>query len=158
MGMQRWDPFADMAQLREQVNRLFEQSISHSGEELAPARTWSPAVDIYETPDAIGVRMDIAGVKPDEIDIQISGDTLTIRGERTLKTEESGKQFIRLERSHGPFQRSFTLGVPVDQQAVRAAYHDGMLEVTLPKREEVKPKQVKITVQASPNEEIIEAE
>jgi HSP20 family protein len=139
-----------MAQLREQVNRLFEQSLSHAMQEPTSAQTWSPAVDIYETREQIGLRIDASGVKPEAIDIQITDDTLTIRGERKLEKAEDGKQYVRLERSYGPFQRSFTLGVPITQQGVRATYQDGVLEILLPKREETKPKPVKVEVQASP--------
>lgn len=150
--LQHWgDPFADMAHLREEVNRLFEQSLSRSGQEPVAAQTWSPAVDIYETEDIIGLRIDAAGIRAEDIDIQISNDTLTVKGERKLEQPTDGKQYMRLERSYGPFQRSFTLGVHIDQQGVHASYRDGVLEITLPKCEEVKPKQVKVEVFSGPS-------
>ncbi len=146
MSLGRWDPFADMAQLREQVNRLFDTTLNRSGQEPTAARTWAPVVDIYETVQAIVLHVDLPGVKPEEIDIRITGDTLTLKGERTLAREETEKQYVRIERAYGAFQRSFTLGVPIEQSAVTAAYHDGVLEITLPKAEESKPKQVKVDV------------
>lgn len=146
MSSLRWDPFTDMAQLRDQVNRLFEQSLFRAGDEPVSAQTWAPAVDIYETEEVIGLRMDVAGVDTEKVDIQISGDTLTIKGVRTVEKQTDGLRYVRLERSYGPFQRSFTLGVPVDQQGVRASYNDGVLEIILPKREEVKPKQIKVEI------------
>jgi HSP20 family protein len=146
MTLLRWDPFADMTHLREQVNRLFEQSMPQTGRESTSAQTWSPAVDIFETSDAIGLRVDVAGIAPDDIDIQMAGDTLTIKGERKLEKKAQGTQYIRLERTYGAFQRSFTLGVAVNEAGVRATYRDGVLEITLPKKDDVKPKQVKIEV------------
>ncbi len=157
MSLIRWDPFGDMAQLREQVNRLFEQSLAHSGREPGFAQTWSPTVDIVETDAAITLHAELPGMKPEEIDIQITGDTLTLKGERKVQKEEKGRQYVRIERSYGAFQRSFTLGLPIDQGAVKANYRDGVLEITLPKREEVKPKQVKVQVQPEPGLQEIEA-
>ncbi|MHB9132153.1 MAG: Hsp20/alpha crystallin family protein [Armatimonadota bacterium] len=149
MSMLRWDPFADMAQLREQVNRLFAQSQSHTAHKPVASRTWAPAVDIYETENTLVLRIDAPGANPHEVDIQISGDTLTIKGERTL-AEEQGVHYLRIERSYGPFQRAFTLGMPVDEHNVRANYRDGVLEITLPKQEHAKSKQVKVEVQDAP--------
>jgi len=149
MSLVRWDPFADMAQLRDQVNRLFEQSLTASGREPASMRTWAPAVDIAETADAMMIFADLSGVNADEIGIQMEGDTLTIRGERRAQKDDSGKRFVRIERSYGAFQRSFTLGVPIKQDEVTARYRDGILEITLPKAEEVKPKQIPVQVETA---------
>ncbi len=146
MSMIRWDPFADMAQLREQVNRLFEQSLTHSGHEPVTTQSWAPALDIVETADAITLYVELPGIDPAGIDIQMAGDTLTLKGERRAP-EEHGRQFIRVERNYGAFQRAFTLGVPIEAAGIHAVYTDGVLEVTLPKREAAKPKQVKIEVQ-----------
>ncbi len=155
MSLIRWDPFADMAQLREQVNRLFEQSLTHSGNEPMGTRVWAPAVDIHETDAAIVLEMEIPGIKPEAIDIQLVGDTLTVKGERTLAREEdTTKRYVRVERAYGAFQRSFTLGIPVEQGGVCAAYKDGVLTITLPKAESVKPKQVKVEVQTEPEREL----
>ncbi len=157
MSLIRWDPFADMAQLREQVNRLFEQSLTHAGNEPMTTRAWAPAVDIHETDAAIVLEMEVPGVTPEEIDIQLVGDTLTVKGARTLAREEEGsaaKHYVRIERAYGAFQRSFTLGIPVEQGGVRASYQHGVLEITLPKAESVKPKQVKVEVQTEPEREL----
>lgn len=149
MSLVRWDPFADMAQLRDQVNRLFEQSLTASGREPASMRTWAPTVDIAETADAMVIFADLSGVNADDISIQMEGDTLTIRGERRAQKDDSDKRFVRIERSYGAFQRSFTLGVPIKQDEVTARYRDGILEVTLPKAEEVKPKQIPVQVETT---------
>jgi HSP20 family protein len=154
MSLIRWDPFADMAQLREQVNRLFEQNLPRTGHEPMSARTWAPAVDIHETESAIVLEVEMPGIKPEEIDIQIVGDTLTIKGERKMAKEAKEKHYVRIERAYGAFQRSFTLGLPIEQNGVRAACKDGILEITLPKAETVKPKQVRVEVQTEPATEL----
>jgi len=146
MSLIRWDPFGEMNQLRSQVNTLFEQMLTRGGGELNTTQAWAPSVDIWETETAIVLHVEVAGIKPEDIDVSITGDTLTIKGERKAQKEEKGKQYVRIERSYGAFQRSFTLGVPIDQTGVKAQSKDGVLEVTLPKREEVKPKQVKVEV------------
>jgi HSP20 family protein len=146
MSMIRWDPFEDMNRLWEQVNHLFEQSVTQTGRETIMAQTWAPAVDIIETDTAIILRLELAGISSKEIDIQISEDTLTVKGERKLASTEG--KLLRSERQYGPFQRSFTLGMPINKDNVVASYRDGVLDITLPKREEVAPRQVKIDVQA----------
>ncbi|MHB0937830.1 MAG: Hsp20/alpha crystallin family protein [Armatimonadota bacterium] len=149
MSMVRWDPFADMAQLREQVNRLFEQSLTRNGREPVSTRTWAPLVDIEETADALVLHVELPGVTPEEIAIQIEGDTLTIRGERKFAQEAKDRQYVRIERAYGAFMRTFTLGVPVKQADVKASYREGVLEIVLPKAEEVKPKQIQIQVESA---------
>lgn len=146
MSLVHWDPFADMHQLREQVNRLFEQSLTRSGNEPASMRTWAPSVDIVETENELVVHAELPGIKPEDIQIQVEGDTLTLRGERKFEKEEKGKQYVRVERAYGSFQRSFTLNVPVKQDKVSANYRDGVLEINIPKAEEVKPKQIKVNI------------
>ncbi|MHB0937765.1 MAG: Hsp20/alpha crystallin family protein [Armatimonadota bacterium] len=145
MSMIRWDPFDDMNRLWDQVNQLFEQNLERPARETATA-TWAPAVDIIETKEAIILRLELPGIAPKELDIQITEETLTIKGERK-PVKEDGMRLLRVERQYGPFQRSFTLGMPINREAVTAGYHDGVLEITLPKKEEPKPKQVKIEVQ-----------
>lgn len=148
MNMIRWDPFDDMNRLWDQVNRLFEQNVTQTGREAVPVHTWSPAVDITETDSAIILDIELAGISPKEIDIQITEETLTIRGDRKTVVSE-GRRPLRTERQYGPFQRSFTLGMPIQRDAVNASYREGILEITLPKKEEAPPKQVKVEVQAA---------
>jgi len=144
MNILRWDPFSDMRSLRERIDRLFEESLSHSARrEPVMAQAWAPVVDIHETADALIVEAELPGMKQEEIAIELSGDTLTIKGERRPAT---GREFLRQERNYGAFQRAFTLGVPINQAGVRARYTDGLLEVTLPKAEAARPKQVKIEI------------
>jgi HSP20 family protein len=144
MNFMRWDPFGDLRSLRERVDRLFEESLARSSQQMpAVSQGWSPAVDIRETPEALVVEVELPGMKQEEIDIELTGDTLTIKGER--KPLE-GREFLRQERSYGTFQRAFTLGVPIEQSAVKARYRDGLLEITLPKAEAAPPKEVQIEI------------
>jgi HSP20 family protein len=144
MNIMRWDPFNDMRSLRERIDRLFEESLSQTTRnEPVVAHTWAPVVDIYETADALIVEVELPGMQQEDIDIELTGDTLTIRGERK---PAPGREYLRQERNYGAFQRAFTLGLPIDQTGVKARYREGILEITLVKAVEVRPKQVKIDV------------
>ena len=146
MSVLRWEPFADATQLKEHFNRLIEQSlqgVARGGREPASARVWAPVVDILESADALIVQAELAGIDPESVDVQLAGDVLTLRGERTAMRSE-GKEYLRSERAYGPFERSFTLGIPVNEQAITATYKAGLLEITIPKAEAVKPKQIRV--------------
>jgi len=145
MDMLRWDPFADLAALRERVNRAFEESM-RPGERLEPAssRTWAPLVDIYATERELVLLVDIPGVKMEDLEIAVEGETVTIKGERQ---PAEGREYLRVERPYGPFLRSFTIGMPVDQARVSARYANGVLEITMPKAEEAQPKRVQVQVE-----------
>ena len=141
----RFDPFEDLTRLQREVNRLFEDN-SRTGRASEPAstRTWAPVVDIFEDQNEIVVRAELPGIKQEEIDIELTGDTLTLKGERKFGDAERREGYVRVERAYGQFQRSFTIGVPVQNDAVTASYKDGLLEVHLPKSEATKPKKVKV--------------
>lgn len=147
MSMARWDPFRELETLRENVNRLFSESMGGQRREHPAARVWAPPVDVIEDEGSIIVRVDLPGMKREDIDIELSDGTLTIRGERKFDTEENKENYARVERVYGQFQRAFTIGVPVDSTGVKAGYKDGVLEVTIPKAEEVKPKKVEVAVE-----------
>jgi HSP20 family protein len=144
----RFDPFEDLSRLQREVNRLFEDNGRPGGNRAAEnvsQRTWTPAVDIYEDASKIVLRAELAGLSQDEIDIELTGDTLTIKGDRKFDENERREGYVRIERSYGPFQRAFTIGIPVDADAVKASYRDGILEIQLPKSEETRPKKVQVT-------------
>lgn len=147
MGIVRFDPFRELDRLQNEVNRLFEGYTAQPTERSAgvPARVWSPAVDVVENENAVILRAELPGMRQEDIDIELTGDTLTLRGERRFENEERKDNYVRVERSYGRFQRSFTLGVPVQHDKVNATYRDGVLEVTLPKSEETKPRKVQVT-------------
>ena len=117
------------------------------GREHVSSRVWSPPVDVYEDPHAIVVRAEIPGMRQEEIDIEIAAEMLTIKGERKFDDEERRERYVRIERQYGAFQRSFTIGVPIDENKVRATYKNGVLEITLPKSEAVRPKKVQVAVE-----------
>jgi HSP20 family protein len=143
----RFDPFDDVLRLQREVNRLFEDNTrggSRSNAEMTSTRSWSPAVDIFEDQNEIVVKAELPGLKQEDIDIELTGDTLTIRGERKFEDMQRRDNYVRVERAYGTFQRSFTIGVPVKHEGVTASYKDGILEVHLPKSDETKPKKVQV--------------
>lgn len=138
---QHWDPFADLGRLREEMTRAFSDAFGHGGVEPAQ-RAWTPPVDVWETPGEFYFAVALPGANPESIDVHVEGETLTIRGER--KAEE--RHYHRQEILTGPFYRSFTLGVPVDNAKVEATYRNGILEVKVPKAEAAKPRKVQVQV------------
>jgi len=146
MSLAKWDPFRELEALRENVNKLFQDSMT-TKHEHGVGRTWAPVVDVLEDKDKILVKVEIPGMKKEQIDIELTGDTLTIKGERKFEDEDKKDDYVRVERFYGRFQRSFTIGIPVKSDEVKAAYKDGILEVTIPKAEEVKPKKVDVAVE-----------
>ena len=144
----RFDPFEDLTHLQHEVNWLFEnttRTTGRNGAEQASARIWAPAVDIFEDQNEIVVKAELPGLKQEEIDIELTGDTLTLKGERKFEDTQRKDNYVRVERTYGSFQRSFTVGVPVQHDAVKASYKDGLLEIHLPKSEATKPKKVQVT-------------
>ncbi len=145
MAVVKWDPLRDLLSIQDRMNRLFEQTLSRSRrEEGITASTWSPAVDIYETPETIIMKADLPGLSREDIEIQIGDNTLTLRGERRFAKDVQQENYLRIERAYGAFQRNFTLPATVQQEKIRAIFRDGVLELTLPKAEEAKPKKIAI--------------
>jgi len=141
----RWEPFRGAATLQEQVNRLFGHVLEHSGEE-SNLTSWAPAVDIYETAHELVVKADLPEVDPKELDIRVENNLLTIRGERKFEKKVNEDNYLRVERAYGSFSRSFSLANTVNAEAIKADYQNGVLTLTIPKREEAKPKQIKVNV------------
>jgi HSP20 family protein len=145
--LNRWEPFRGAATLQEQVNRLFGNVLEHSGEE-SNLTSWAPAVDIYETEHELVVKADLPEVDPKELDIRVENNLLTIRGERKFEKKVNEDNYLRVERAYGSFSRSFSLANTVNADAIKADYQNGVLTLTIPKREEAKPKQIKVNVGA----------
>ncbi|MBC7242276.1 MAG: Hsp20/alpha crystallin family protein [Anaerolineae bacterium] len=143
MSLMRWQPFEELMSLREAMDRLFEESIVWPRSLLAPAAQ-TFAVDIYETKDDVVVKASLPGVKPEDIEVSVVGDTLTIKGEVKEEKDIKEENYIRKERRYGSFCRSFTLPVSVDADKATAEFENGVLTLTLPKAEEVKPKTIAI--------------
>ncbi|MGC8834780.1 MAG: Hsp20/alpha crystallin family protein [Armatimonadota bacterium] len=148
MEIMRWNPFEELRALQEEMNRLFEQRFTQPAQrrEHVSTRVWSPPVDVYEDDDEIVLYVELAGMKQEDIHIELTSDTLTIKGERKFEDGDRRDKFIRVERPYGQFQRSFTLGMPVKTDQVRATYKAGVLEIHLPKAEEIKPRKVEVKV------------
>jgi len=143
--LNRWEPFRGAATLQEQVNRLFGNVLEHSGEE-SNLTSWAPAVDICETEHELVVKADLPEVDPKELDIRVENNLLTIRGERKFEKKVAEENYLRVERAYGSFSRSFSLASTVNFEAIKADYQNGVLTLTIPKREEAKPKQIKVNV------------
>jgi HSP20 family protein len=149
MPIVRWEPFRDLFNLQDRMNRLFEESARGLGrghEEDWSLGAWAPAVDIYEHGNDLVLKAELPGVEAKDVDIRIENNVLTLRGERKVDSEVKQESYHRVERSYGAFTRSFTLPSTVDTANVKADYKDGILRITLPKREESKPKQIQINV------------
>ena len=146
----RLEPFRGLSTLQDQFNRLFNEQFRNPSEESA-LTSWAPAVDIYETPNELVVKADLPDVNEKDIDVRVENNLLTIRGERKFEKSVSEENFLRVERTYGSFSRSFSLPNTVNAEKIGAEYKNGVLTVTLPKREESKPRQVKVTVNAATN-------
>jgi HSP20 family protein len=144
----RWEPFRGVSTLQDQVNRLFNEGFERGGEESSMS-AWAPAVDIYETEHELVLKADLPEVDPKDLDIRVENNLLTIRGERKFEKKVSEENYLRVERSYGSFARSFTLANTVNSDAIKAEYQNGVLTLSIPKREEAKPKQIKVSVGAS---------
>ena len=144
-NLTRWEPFRGLNTLQDQVNRLLEDSIRGAGANSSLA-AWAPAVDIYETESELVVTADLPGINEKDFDVRVENNMLTIRGERKLEKTVNEDNMLRVERAYGSFSRSFSLPNTVNTEAIKADYRDGVLTVKMPKREESKPKQVKVNV------------
>jgi HSP20 family protein len=143
----RWDPLRDLATMQNRINRFVRESYSPEGPEEALTTTiFAPPVDIYEDEHTIAVKMEVPGIDEKDIDVRIEGNTLTVHGERKIEKEEKEENFRRIERQYGSFTRSFTLPSSVDVGQVSANYDKGVLKISLAKKAEAKPKQIKVNV------------
>jgi HSP20 family protein len=143
----RWTPPNDLRAFQSQLNRMFEPlSRMTSADEDLVSGTWAPPVDVAETQEKIIVRAEVPGVRQDDISIEFENGLLTIRGDRKLEKGLEGLTYHRVERVYGNFIRSFTLPRTVDPEKITASYRDGILEIEVPKKEEAKPKQIRIGI------------
>jgi len=133
--------------LQEQINRLFTDTLDRSSKE-ANLTPWAPAVDIFETEEELVVKADLPDIKPEELDIRVENNILTIRGERKFEKKVNEDNYLLVERSYGSFSRSFSLASTVNTEAIQADYKNGVLTLGIPKREEAKPKQIKVHVES----------
>ena len=147
----RWEPFRALITLRDRMDRFFDDVASRGwpGEESLTTGVWNPLVDVYETKDSIVLKADLPEVNKEDVDISVEGNTLTLRGERQHEREVKEKDYYRMERSYGTFSRSFTLPGTVEPHKIEATFAGGVLTITLPKKEESKPKRIKVKVEGN---------
>ena len=150
MAIIRWDPFREMTQLQNRFDRLFD---AVGGRQ----ESWLPAVDVFDTQDAVVLKAELAGMNPDDIQIEVEDNVLTIKGERKFEEKVDEERYYRVERRFGTFQRSLALPQGVKADQIEAAYDEGILTVTVPKAEQEKPKRIEVqarkTVEAKKSDE-----
>lgn len=138
-----WKPMRELSTLRKEMDRLWEDFFGEKA--LLPSEgAWTPAVDVSETKDSIIVKAELPGMDPKDIEVTLSGDMLVIRGEKKEQKEEKGENFHRIETRRGSFSRAIRVPVPVSSDKIDAKYEKGVLKVVLPKKEEVKAKQIEV--------------
>jgi HSP20 family protein len=142
----RFEPSRSSGSVQDQINRIFSDVFERNEE--SSLTTWAPAVDIFETEHELVVKADLPDVKPEELDVRVENNILTIRGERKFEKKVNESNYLRVERSYGAFSRSFSLANTVNSEAIQAAYKNGVLTLSIPKREEAKPKQIKVKVES----------
>jgi HSP20 family protein len=148
MAILRWEPMRDLVTTQEQFNRLFNESFGRAfGDEELTSRAWMPAVDIYETADNLVLKAELPGINPEDVEVRVEDNTLYLKGERKFEKEAKEQNLHRVERSYGSFSRTFALPGSIDADKIQAEYKGGILTLTVPKREEAKPKTIKINVQ-----------
>lgn len=150
MAIVRWEPFRDLLTTQDRFNRLFNETFSNAfgGQELNTS-SWNPAVDVYETDHELVLKAELPGIDPKDVDIRVEDGTLYLKGERKHESESKEGNYHRVERSYGSFTRTFGLPNSVNVDNIKADYKDGVLTLKMAKREEAKPKTVKINVAES---------
>ena len=146
MAIIRWRPLGEVDNFRREMGRMFDNFFDSETEVGESSLTWYPSVDVKETKDEFVLMAEVPGMSKDDIKINISENTLTIKGEKKEEKKQDDHNYHRVERRYGTFQRSFTLPTQIQGNKVKAAYKDGVLTITMPKKEEVKPKEIPITV------------
>jgi HSP20 family protein len=143
----RWDPFREFSTLQDRMNRLFRDSYSEGGrDESLMTSSFAPAVDVYEDEHNVMLKIEVPGIDEKDIDVRIENNLLTVHGERKFDKEEKEENYRRIERQYGSFTRSFTLPSTVNPEQVTANYEKGVLKISLAKKAEAKPKQIKVNV------------
>lgn len=140
------DPFRDLSDIQSEMSRVFDSFFGRPSPVGGVERVWAPAVNVYETNDELVISAELPGLNEKDIHLSITGDMLTLKGERRWDQEVKPESYYRSERWFGKFERTLPLPMPVQADKVKAKYRDGVLAITLPKAEEIKPKEIKIDV------------
>ena len=144
MAITRFDPFRDVVTLQNRLNSLFRDF--NDGDSALTTANFVPAVDIYEDPQKVVLKLEVPGIEEKDLDVRVENHTLTVKGERKFEKEEKEENFHRIERRYGSFYRAFTLPSTVDTENVAATYNAGVLKLELKKKAEAQPKQIKVNV------------
>jgi HSP20 family protein len=144
MTITRFDPFRDVVRLQNRLNSLFRDF--NDGNSPLTTASFVPAVDIYEDPQKVVLKLEVPGIEEKDLDVRVENNTLTVKGERKFEKEEKEENFHRIERRYGSFYRAFTLPPTVDTESVAANYNAGVLKLELKKKAEAQPKQIKVSV------------
>jgi HSP20 family protein len=146
--VEHWEPFRHRSDIQGEMNRLFDSLFGRPTAVAtgAGAHAWAPVFDMYETKDELVLNVELPGIREKDVSVSITGDILTVKGERAFNQEQKDENYFHLERVYGKFERSIQLPLPVQADRVKATYRDGVLEVRLPKADEVKPKEIKIDI------------
>ena len=149
MSIRRWDPFDELASLRESMERVFDEFFTTRRTERrggVPA-VWEPAAELFETDNEVVFRAEMPGIDPKSVDVTVSEDALTVRGEARAEEEQKGRNYYRRELRYGSYQRTVALPTAVQADQARAAYRNGILEVRLPKAERARAKSIRVEVE-----------
>ena len=152
----RWEPFREFSTLQDRMNRLFRETQGNSQDESLTSSSFAPAVDVYEDEHNVTLKIEVPGIEEKDIDVRLENNTLTVHGERKIEKEEKEENYRRVERQYGSFTRTFNLPPTVEAEKVQADYDKGVLKITLPKKAEAKPKQIKVNVGQSAGQKAIE--
>ena len=153
----RWEPFREFSTLQDRMNRLFRETQGNTQDDSLTSSNFAPAVDVYEDEHNVTLKIEVPGINEKDIDVRIENNTLTVHGERKIEKEEKEENYRRVERQYGSFTRTFNLPPTVDAEKVQADYDKGVLKITLPKKAEAKPKQIKVNVGQSAGQKTIES-
>lgn len=140
------NPLRELFELQRGINQLFDESFGTPREEVA-SRAWTPAVDVYEDEDSFLIKVELPEINREDVKVNLNENTLSISGERRVENEDKRDNYHRVERSYGQFYRSFTLPPNVNAEGINAQFKEGVLRLTLPKKEEAKPRQIDVKVQ-----------
>ena len=146
MSMIRWEPFDEMMSMRESMDRLFEDFFSRRPRTSGPL-VWQPALEVFETDNEIVVKAELPGIDPKSVSVTVTAEGLTIKGEARAEHEDKGRNYYRRELRYGSFQRTVPLPNEVKSDETKATFKHGILEVTIPKAERVRPKTVSVAVE-----------
>jgi HSP20 family protein len=150
MAITRWDPFRDVVTLQNRMNSLFQDFSRTNGDsELVTAAGFVPPVDIYEDEHKLAITLEIPGMRQEDLDVRLENNTLTVKGERSFKSEGKEENFHRVERRYGTFYRAFTIPSTINPDSIKAEYDAGVLRLQLEKKPESKPRQIKVNVSSA---------